>query len=97
MKDTATRLAMRFPDGFEPWPMSGLARPLHWHFEQWVQRRPQASALSFRGRTLSYDALNRAANQRARLLLPDPANNALPVALLLDQSLDLVIWILAIL
>ena len=87
----------RIPDGFVPWPMSALARPLHWHFEQWVHRQPQASALSLRGQTLSYDALNRAANQRARLLLTDPANNALPVALLLGQGLDLVVWILAIL
>ena len=70
---------------------------LHEIFEQRVAEAPDHPAVSFEGKTLSYDALNRRANQIAHFLRERGVGRETLVGLCLDRSLDTVTAILAVL
>ena len=70
---------------------------LHEIFEQRVSEAPDRPAVSFQGETLSYDALNRRANQLAHFLRERGVGRETLVGLCLDRSLDTVTAILAVL
>ncbi|MGK4329265.1 amino acid adenylation domain-containing protein [Lonsdalea quercina] len=70
---------------------------LHELFEQQAKARPQAVAVSFEGRTLSYDALNRRANQLARELMAQGVQPDSRVAIALPRGSELIVAILAVL
>lgn len=70
---------------------------LHQLCEQQVDRAPDATALSFENAQLSYQELNRRANQLARYLRRQGVGPETRVGVCLERSLELVISLLAIL
>ena len=70
---------------------------LHERFEEQVRRAPEAVAIEFEGREMTYAALNRAANQLARYLLGRGLLPETIVGVLLDKSFEAVIGFLAVL
>ena len=66
-------------------------------FEQQVCLTPGSVAVTFEGKSLTYDELNRHANQCARALEKKGIGPEKIVAICLDRSLDLVVALLAIL
>ncbi|MBX8474274.1 amino acid adenylation domain-containing protein [Pseudomonas cichorii] len=71
---------------------------IHALFEQQVERTPNASAVSdHNGQSLSYEALNRRANQLAHQLIRQGVKPDSRVAVALRRSNDLVVALLAIL
>ncbi|TNF58173.1 MAG: LLM class flavin-dependent oxidoreductase, partial [Burkholderiales bacterium] len=69
---------------------------VHQFFEQQVQRTPEATAVVFEGESLSYDQLNRRANQVAHRLADMGVRPGTLVGLYTRRSLDLLIGALAI-
>lgn len=63
-------------------------------FEAQVARNPTAIAVRDAQRALTYDALNRRANQIAHAILAQRGSAAEPIALLIEHSADMVIAIL---
>ncbi|MFD5259247.1 amino acid adenylation domain-containing protein, partial [Streptomyces bobili] len=66
-------------------------------FEAQATSRPDALAVTFQGRELSYEELNARANRLARHLIRHGAGPEQVVALAIPRSLDLVVVLLAIL
>lgn len=83
------------------WNNTGRQYPgdkcIHTLFEQQAQATPDAVALMFGNRQLTYGELNTRANQLAHLLLASGIELEQTVALLMDRSTELLISILAIL
>ena len=71
--------------------------PLHRRFEVQVSQTPDAPALHFNDATLSYDDLDRRADQLARRLAAAGAGSGTLVAVCLERSPDLVAGLLAVL
>ncbi|MFF0212639.1 amino acid adenylation domain-containing protein [Streptomyces althioticus] len=96
---TAPRTALR--DEAE-WNDSGTAEPaepvIHRAFEAQAARTPTAPAVTHGGTTLTYAALNTAANRLARVVRQQvPLAPEEPVLLLLDRGTDTVTGLLAVL
>lgn len=70
---------------------------IHELFEQQVERVPEAVALVFEDRRLSYRELNSQANQLAHQLIKLGVGPDVPVGVCLDRSLEMIVGILAIL
>jgi amino acid adenylation domain-containing protein len=70
---------------------------VHELFEEQVERTPQALAASFLGKQLSYEQLNRKANQWARFLRQQTGGGNVMVGVCLQPSLEMVIVLLAVL
>ena len=66
-------------------------------FEQQARERPDATALLFEGRTLSYAELNARANQLARWLTQEEVGPGSLVGVQLERSLELLVAIYAVL
>ena len=66
-------------------------------FEQQVSRAPGNIALRFNGLEMTFDALNRKANQLARSLVAQGVTPESPVALLAERSFDMMVGVFAIL
>src|SRR6201993_4715771 len=66
-------------------------------FAAQVARTPEAVAVSFAGRSLSYRELDEAANRLAHLLIARGAGPGRCVALLFSRSLEAVVAIVAVL
>src|SRR6202008_2603532 len=66
-------------------------------FEAQVERSPEATAVVFEGRTLSYAALNARANRLAHLLMGLGVGPESLVALALERSLEMVVALVGIL
>ncbi|MGW4966247.1 amino acid adenylation domain-containing protein [Nonomuraea sp. NPDC004186] len=75
----------------------GGAALLHEVFEEWADRAPEAPALRYAGRTVSYGELERRANRLAAALRADGVRPETPVAVLLEPGPDLVTAVLGIL
>jgi amino acid adenylation domain-containing protein len=73
------------------------SRTLHAWFERQVKRTPDAPALTFEGRTLTYAQLNERANRLAHYLRKRGARPDRLVGLCLTRSLELVVGVLGIL
>lgn len=69
---------------------------VHQFFEQQVKRTPEATAVVFEGEALSYDQLNRRANQVAHRLATMGVKPGTLVGLYTRRSLDLLVGALAI-
>ncbi len=69
---------------------------MHQVFEQQVERTPEAVAVQFHGKQLSYRELNQRANQLARHLQKNKVGPEVKVGLLMERSLELVIAALAV-
>jgi amino acid adenylation domain-containing protein len=70
---------------------------IHQLFEQQVEQRPQATALRFRDRQMTYEQLNRRANQVAHRLRKLGVGPEVMVGALLERSLEMVVGLLGIL
>jgi amino acid adenylation domain-containing protein len=70
---------------------------VHIAFEQWAAQTPDAPAVSFEERTLTFAALNARANRLAHRLVRAGVVPDMPVGLCLDRSVDAVAGILGIL
>ncbi len=70
---------------------------LHELFEQQVEKTPEAPALAFAGRRLSYRELHERANQLAHFLQKLGVGPEIIVAISLERSLEMVIGILGVL
>ncbi|HEY1379606.1 MAG TPA: amino acid adenylation domain-containing protein, partial [Gemmataceae bacterium] len=73
------------------------AVPLHRLVEDQVRRTPDAVAVSFDGRTLTYRDLNERANRLARHLRRHGVGPDVPVSLLVERSVEMVVGVLAVL
>ena len=80
-------------DTDESYPQSAL----HHLFEDQVKKSPQSIALAFEDRTLTYEQLNRSANQLARLLKKRGIERESLVGVCLDRSVEMVIALYGIL
>ena len=78
-------------------PRSGGSSCLHSSFEAQAARTPDAVALVFEGTTVTYDALNRRANQLAHHLRSEGVKPDTLVGLCVDRSIEMVVGILGIL
>ena len=84
----------------KPQPTEDLERcagTIHKRFEAQAQKTPDATAVTFLDRGLSYGELNRRANQLARTLQKAGVGPEIPVALYLERSVEMLISILAVL
>src|SRR5688500_13201445 len=70
---------------------------LHQLFEQQVERTPQDVALVFEDRRLSYDQLNRQANQLAHYLSDLGVGPESRVGVMMERSIEMVVSLLAVL
>jgi amino acid adenylation domain-containing protein/non-ribosomal peptide synthase protein (TIGR01720 family) len=77
-----------------PCPEAHLFQEL---FEKQAARTPQARALEFAGEGMSYDALNRRANQLARCLRESGVRPDTLVAILLERSAEALVALIAVL
>ncbi|HSG39798.1 MAG TPA: amino acid adenylation domain-containing protein, partial [Thermoanaerobaculia bacterium] len=77
-----------------PAPAAGERTPLHARFEAVAARHPEALAVTFGDRSLSYGELDRLANRLAHRLRRLGAGPGECVALYFDRSLDLVVAVL---
>ncbi|KRV49163.1 non-ribosomal peptide synthetase [Wenjunlia vitaminophila] len=76
------------------WPDEGW---LHECFEEWAARTPDAEAVRFEGRALTYAELNQRANRLARLLRRRGVGRDVLVGVALERSFELVVGLLAVL
>ena len=74
-----------------------LSLPIHTSFEAQVAKTPDATALVFEDQTLSYSALNTAANKLAHRLIAEGVTTGTPVGLATSRGPDLLIGALGIL
>lgn len=70
---------------------------LHYFFEEQVRKTPHASALYFKGDTITYDTLNKRANQIAHFLLAQGVQPEERIGLILEKSFEMVEAIFGIL
>ena len=73
------------------------ALPIHKSFEVQVAATPDATALVFEEKSLSYDALNKAANKLAHRLIAQGVKTGTPVGLATARGVDLLVGALGIL
>ena len=76
---------------------ASLGQSIHQLFEEQVEVSPNAIAVMFEGRQLTYRELNQKANQLARYLQTLGVKAEVLVGILLERSLDMIIGILGIL
>ncbi len=84
----------------DPGPSRAAAAPsscLHELVEAHARRAPGAPAVRFRGRTWTYEEVDRAANRLAAALMQRGAKPDLPVSVLLERSAESVIALLGVL
>ena len=83
------------------WSGAAVAHPsdrcIHQLYEAQVERTPDAAAVVFGDRRLTYQELNRRANRLAHYLRRRGVGPEVPVAIRMERSLEMVIGLLAIL
>ncbi|UFH49859.1 non-ribosomal peptide synthase/polyketide synthase [Pseudomonas sp. KNUC1026] len=83
------------------WNRNGLeypsAQPVHALFEAQVRVQPEATALIFEDRALSYAELNTQANRLAHQLIAQGVGPEVLVGIAVERSLEMVVGILAVL
>jgi len=72
-------------------------RCIHQLFEAQVERTPDAIAVVFEEKSLTYSELNRKANQLAHFLQKQGVGPEVPVGIYVERSLEMVVGLLAIL
>ena len=70
---------------------------IHKKFEEQVKRRPEAIAVVCEGRQLTYEQLNRRANQLAHQLRSEGVGREEPVGICVERRLEMVVAILGVL
>jgi amino acid adenylation domain-containing protein len=82
--------------GMSP-PRLGAPEAFHRQFERWVDRTPDACAVTHAGQSLSYLELDRRANRLAHVLIDAGVERGTLVGLCVSRSLDIAVGILGIL
>ena len=72
-------------------------RSVHEMFEEQAERRPEAVAVEYEGRKLSYGELNRRANQLGHYLRKQGVGPEVRVGICVERSLEMVVGLLGIL
>lgn len=83
--------------GFEPFPPAAVRRSVPERFEQIARRFPDRVAVKAGPLSVTYDELNRAANQIAHAVLVRRPDRAEPIALLMEKGAALIAGELAVL
>ena len=96
-KDAAARIGLHSFPGFAEFPVTDCDQPIQRRFERQVLCHPDAPAVRLLSGDVNYAELNFAANRAARLLLGNVTGDVKPIALMLDQGFDSILWTLAIL
>ena len=96
MRDSRARQSLRSPETFTPFDVAACDQPIHRRFEEQAARRPEETAVILLSHTVTYAELNAAANRAARLLA-ELQESGQPVALMLRQGYESIVWVLAIL
>jgi len=97
LDDTERRARLRPANEPAPAPTGGAGATMHARFESQARARPEATALRFEGRSISYGELNRQANRVAHALVAAGAGPGTVVGLCLDRTPELVVGLLGIL
>ncbi|MDH3442913.1 MAG: AMP-binding protein, partial [Deltaproteobacteria bacterium] len=97
LKDSAARKNLRSPEAFVEFPVTECHQPIHHRFERQAILWADAPAVRLLSGDVTYGELNAAANQAARMLLAEVGADSRPIALMMDQSYESVLWALAIL
>jgi amino acid adenylation domain-containing protein len=101
LNDAATLSEEQLTKLLLDWNDTGADYPrhlcIHQLFEQQAERRPQAIALRFRDQQMTYEQLNRRANQVAHRLRRLGVGPEVLVGTLLERSLEMVVGLLGIL
>ncbi|MBI1995560.1 MAG: non-ribosomal peptide synthetase [Deltaproteobacteria bacterium] len=97
LKDSAARSNQRSPEAFVEFPVAECQQPIHHRFERQAILYADAPAVRLLSGDITYAELNAAANQAARMLLTKVGADSRPIALMLNQSYESVLWPLAIL
>jgi len=97
MRDSAPRSRLRSPDAFVEFHIAQCDQPIHDRFEQQALRQPNAVAVRLLSGDITYAQLNAAANRAARALLAKVGTASNPIAVMLNQGYESVLWTLAIL
>ncbi|HEX7518206.1 MAG TPA: amino acid adenylation domain-containing protein [Chthoniobacterales bacterium] len=92
--DERTKLLVDWNDTRTNYPREAS---IHKLFEEQARRTPMAVAVVFEGTQLSYEELNRRANQVARRLQKLDVGRDVPVGVCLDRSSEMVIAVLGVL
>ncbi|MFB7914714.1 amino acid adenylation domain-containing protein [Streptomyces sp. NPDC056061] len=88
-----TLILDQWNDTSEPYPHSTVVDAI----EEQVRRTPDAVAVEFEGRSLTYAELNVAANRAARLIQQELGDHGGPfVGVYMERSLDMVVALLAV-
>ena len=85
------------PPAFTGFAVSEIERSINERFETIVQRYPQQIAVQSAEQSITYTALNRAANSFARVIVAKLGVGHEPVALLFDHTTALIIAVMAVL
>ena len=80
-----------------PFEVEDVETSIRERFEKIVRRYPDRLAVKMGDRSLSYDALNRYANRIARAILAKRSSGSEPIALLLEQGVDVIAALLGVL
>jgi amino acid adenylation domain-containing protein len=96
-KDSAARSGLCSPRGFVEFLVAECDQPIDRRFERQAILCPEAPAVRLLSGDVNYAELNIAANRAARMLLANVATDARPIALMLDQGYESILWTLAIL
>src|SRR5687767_697196 len=97
MKDSEARRKLRSPETFTPFAAADCDQAIHCRFEQQAARCPEAAAITLLTGDVTYAQLNAAANRAARTLLAMLGSAQRPVAMMMHQGYESVVWTLAIL
>jgi amino acid adenylation domain-containing protein len=92
--DTRRQLLVNWNDTAAPYPLESC---IHELFAEQARRSPDAVALIFAGRHISYDELNCRANQLAHHLLTLGVGPDVPVGVYLERTPEMVVAVLAVL
>ena len=95
MKDAAARLGLRSVGDFVEFPAAACDQPVHHRFQQMASRCPDAPAVRLLAGDITYAELNAAANRAAHRLLDAVGGSRSPIALLLHQGAEAIVWTLA--
>jgi amino acid adenylation domain-containing protein len=97
LKDSVARRGARSSNAFVKFLVAECEQPIHYRFERQAIRSPDAPAVRLLSRDIPYKELNIVANRTARMLLANAATDSRPIALMLDQGYESILWTLAIL
>jgi len=97
LKDAPARRNLHFFKSFVEFPANQCRQAIHRRFERQAALCANDPAVRLLAGDVTYAELNAAANQAARFLLATVETDLRPIALLISQSYDSVLWTLAVL